>query len=205
MEHGAGCQGSHQRVRAVLTKTIDTTRPRPTTTLYMLLPSCRRRRPLRQCAERRDRGHCRKKSTFLNDRYGQNALSIGHSGARYKVCDAIRTSVRLCGQHCTVRTRRKLFSSAHDRRGTFGRARDSSCGAAQKSPSAPCQRCRIARSTRSRAGITRSRFSMATGLAPTIYLADTDLRLGVPAILQRVTQSTSDLHGHTTHAVGRDS
>ena len=40
-------------------------------------------------------------------------------------------------------------------------------------------------------------------VAPTIYLADTDLRLGVPAILQRVTQSTSDLHGHTTHAVGR--
>ena len=38
--------------------------------------------------------------------------------------------------------------------------------------------------------------------APTLYPADTDLRLGVPAILQRVTQSTSDLHGHTTDTVG---
>ena len=40
-----------------------------------------------------------------------------------------------------------------------------------------------------------------------MYPAETDLRLalGIPAVLERVTRSTSDLHGHTTHThtVGR--
>ena len=35
-----------------------------------------------------------------------------------------------------------------------------------------------------------------------MYLADTDLRLGCPFTLERVTRSTSDLHGHTTDTVG---
>ena len=66
------------------------------------------------------RGSSGRNETCLNDRYGPNVISIGHSGARYKVCDAIRTSVRFCDHYFTVRARRKLFSSSHRQPRKFG-------------------------------------------------------------------------------------